>query len=90
METWLIIFSLSFVQNISFSIVSRARNRSNQTYHAIASVFSNGLWFLTMHHLVAADLTYLLAIPYIAGTVLGSLFGSSISMRVEKAIGAVT
>ena len=86
----LYIISLAFMQNVSFTMVSRARNRNNMTYHAICSVASNGLWFLTMHHLVVADLSYWLAVPYIIGTVCGSLFGAKVSMKIEKLIGAVT
>lgn len=87
---FIIILVLSFVQNISFSMTGRSRNRDNMTYHAFCSVFSNGLWFLTMHHLVAASLTYWLVIPYIIGTVAGSILGAKISMRIEKLIGAKT
>ncbi len=88
--TAIIILILAFVQNISFTMVSRSRNRSNMTYHAICSVFSNGIWFLTMHQLVVADLNYWLLVPYIIGTVSGSLFGAKASMKIEKAIGATT
>jgi len=86
----LTVLLLAFVQNISFTMVSRSRNRDNMTYHAICSVFSNGLWFLTMHQLVVADLSLWLAIPYITGTVAGSILGAKISMRIEKLIGAQT
>ena len=86
----LIIVALAFAQNTSFTMVSRSRNRDNMTYHAICSVFSNGLWFLTMHQLVAADLSLWLAIPYIGGTVAGSIFGAKVSMYIEKLIGAKT
>ena len=90
MSLILIILFLSFFQNIAFSMVSRSRNRDNMTYHAICSVFSNGIWFATMHFLVVADLTFWLIIPYIIGTVSGSIFGAKISMRIEKLIGAKT
>lgn len=86
----LIILGLAFAQNTSFTMVSRSRNRDNMTYHAICSVFSNGLWFLTMHQLVVADLTIWLMIPYVTGTVAGSLFGATVSIAIEKAIGAKT
>jgi hypothetical protein len=86
----LTILLLSFVQNVSFTMVSRSRNRDNMTYHAICSVFSNGIWFLIMHELVMADLTYWLLLPYIIGTVSGSILGSKVSMKIEKAIGAIT
>lgn len=81
---------LAFVQTTSFSLVSRARNRDNMTYHAVASTLSNGLWYLTMQHLVVASMAAYLLIPYLIGTVLGSLFGSKLSMKIEKLIGAST
>ena len=86
--TWGTIIALGFIQNTSFSIVSRSRNRDNMTYHAIASVFSNTIWFLTIRELVLADMTFLLFIPYAIGTVSGSIFGAKLSMRIEKWLGA--
>jgi hypothetical protein len=85
-----LVLALAYVQNISFSMVSRARNRDNHWYHATMSVFSNGIWFLTMHQLVVADLSYWLLVPYVVGTVAGSLTGSAVSMRIERMIGAKT
>ncbi len=84
------ILALAFIQNISYTMVSRSRNRDNMAYHAGCSVFSNALWFATVHFLVTADMNWLLAVPYIVGTVSGSLFGATISIRIEKAIGAKT
>ena len=88
--SWLLILTLAYIQNISFTMVSRSRNRDNMTYHAICSVFSNGIWFLTMHQLVVAELTYWLLLPYVIGTVAGSLSGAKASMFIERAIGAKT
>lgn len=82
------ILLLAFVQNISFSIVSRSRNRDNKKYHIIASIFSNSIWFLTFRELILGEMNYLLFIPYVIGTVIGSTFGMSISMRIEKWLGA--
>ena len=79
---------LAFVQNVSFSVVSRSRNRNNMRYHVIAACFSNGLWFLTFRELVLADMTIYLILPYIVGTVCGSVFGAKLSMFIEKLIGA--
>ncbi len=84
----LFIMSLAFFQNVSFTMVSRARNRDNMAYHAICSVFSNGLWFATMGLLVVSDFNWVMAIPYIVGTVAGSLFGAKVSIRIEQLIGA--
>ena len=87
----LTILFIAFIQNVSFSMVSRARNRSNMAYHAVCSVFSNGLWLATFGLLGAeflVDQNYWMAIPYIMGTVAGSLFGAKVSIKIEKLIGA--
>ena len=88
--TELTLLVLAFAQNVSFTMVSRSRNRDNMTYHAICSLFSNGIWFLTMRELVLADLTWWLFIPYVVGTVSGSIFGAKVSIAIENAIGAKT
>ena len=88
MKTVLILILLAYIQNISFSIVSRARNRDNQTYHALAAIASNFVWFATFKILVTADMNWSLLAPYIFGTVAGSLTGSKVSMWIEKKIGA--
>ena len=82
------ILFLAFIQNISFSIVSRSRNRDNKKYHIIAALFSNSIWFLTFRELILGDMNYILFIPYVIGTVIGSTFGMTISMRIEKFLGA--
>jgi hypothetical protein len=84
----LTIFVLAYVQNVSFSVVSRSRNRNNMKYHLIAAFFSNSIWFLTFRQLVKADMTLTLFLPYCAGTMLGSLSGVWVSMRVERLLGA--
>ena len=89
-ESLLYIMILAYIQNISFSIVSRARNRNNMTYHLIASVFSNGIWFMTFRELVKNDMTFMFFIPYTLGTVCGSLTGAKVSQWIEKRIGAFT
>jgi hypothetical protein len=82
------ILLLAFIQNVSFSMVSRSRNRDNMTYHIIAAVFSNTLWLLTVRELVLADMSIWLSIPYTIGTVTGSVFGVKISMKIEKWLNA--
>jgi len=79
---------LAFAQNVSFSIVSRSRNRNNMTYHLIAAIFSNGVWFLTFRSLVTANMDFALFVPYTIGTVSGSLVGQKISMFIERWLGA--
>ena len=79
---------LAFAQSISFSIVSRSRNRNNITYHVIASIFSNGIWFLTFRSLVLNEMNFMLFIPYTVGTVGGSVTGVKISQWIEKILHA--
>ena len=85
---YLIVIIAAFFQNVAFSMVSRSRNRDNQWYHAICAVFSNGLWFLTAGVLVHNEWTFWLAIPYVFGTVAGSIWGMRVSMWIEEKIGA--
>lgn len=82
------ILFLSYVQNISFSIVSRSRNRNNMNYHLIAATLSNSIWFLTFRKLILSDMNWMLFIPYVVGTVAGSITGVKISMKIEKWLGA--
>jgi uncharacterized membrane protein YfcA len=84
----LIILGLAFVQNVSFSIVSRSRNRDNIAYHIIAATASNTIWFLTFKQLIVQDMPYWLIPFYVLGTVLGSVFGVKVSMWIENLIGA--
>ena len=84
------ILLLAYIQNISFSIVSRSRNRDNMTYHVIAALFSNSIFFLTFRILVLSEMNALLLVPYVIGTVAGSVTGVKVSMWIEKLIGAST
>lgn len=89
--TWiamLTILGLAFIQNISFSIVSRSRNRNNMKYHLIAAFFSNTIWFLTFRALIKGDMNLILFMPYCLGTMCGSLCGVKISMFIERLLGA--
>ncbi len=75
---------LSGAQQIAFSLVRRSRNRSNMTYHVIASVFSNSIWFLTFRQLQIKSWTPELYIPFAAGGAIGSVTGVVASMAIEK------
>ena len=86
-----VLLGLAFVQNVSFTLVSRARNRNNFNFHLIAAIFSNGVWFATFKYLVIdKGMTMSMFIPYTVGTVLGSLSGSVISMFIERILGATS
>ncbi|MBI2640669.1 MAG: hypothetical protein HYW91_02140 [Candidatus Sungbacteria bacterium] len=80
--------ALAYLQNITFSLTSRARTRNHAPYHFIASVSASLVWFLTFRTLVLAKMSIELAIPYTCFTVLGSLTGAQLSMWIERHIGA--
>ena len=48
MTGWALWGALLLIQNASFTWVSRARNSRSLGYHALASVASNGVWFLNL------------------------------------------
>lgn len=83
---WVIIL---FIQNAAFTWVSRARNSGSIVYHGIASIFSNGVWFVSQLILITAvvkpgmgimELTKL-GILYIIGTTSGSIAMHWVSMK---------
>ena len=76
-------------QSVSFSMVSRARQRSSDAYLVWCSFLSNGIWYLTMHLYTADKMPNYLFVPNTSATAMGALAGQDISMRVEKKIGAV-
>lgn len=87
----LILLALAFVQTTCFSLVSRARNRDHMGYHAVASVLSNLVFFATFQQLaIVHEFNWAVAPWYIVGTVMGSLFGAKVAMKIERLIGAKT
>jgi len=79
---------IAIIQNISFTVVSRSRNRDNKVYHVIAAIFSNGIYFLVFKVMMSNDFAMSLMVPYIIGTVTGSVLGMKVSMIIEKVLGA--
>lgn len=87
MECFIAPITLMFLacfQNISFSIVSRSRNRSSIKYHLVAAFFSNAVWYLTFRSLVTNNMGLSLFPWYCIGTMFGSITGVKISMWIEK------
>lgn len=83
---YILLFFVTILQNASFTLVSRARNTKSLLFHAIASVFSNGIWFVVVRKVTAPDPnTWLLGIVYVTGTVTGSVLMHYFSMNfIEK------
>jgi hypothetical protein len=53
MLEWIIWGVLLFLQNASHTATSRSRNSKSLSYTAIASVFSNGIWFASQFYIVS-------------------------------------
>lgn len=72
---------LTILQNASFTLVSRARNSNSLSYHAIASVLSNGIWLLVIRHVVNNFDNWQLMTTYVIGSVTGSLLMHFVAMK---------
>lgn len=85
----LAIVALAFVQNAAYSLQSRAGNRTSNLYHFIAAVFATTVFYVSLSYLVYLKVTLAVLLVYIFGTMLGSVYGTRLSVRLEKMIGAV-
>jgi len=85
----LIVLASSFAQQVAGSMNSRARNRSHYGYHSLTSTFSHGCFIATMATMFAGGFTPSLIAIYIVGGVAGSVTGTWVSSRIERALGAV-
>lgn len=89
--TYLILFVVSFIQNMFFTWVSRSRNSGDPKKHAVASVFSNGIWFACNYFILFPEIMkafekddlenkLIIMCIYIAGTTLGSVVMMKIAL----------
>lgn len=85
----LIIAGLAFIQNAAYSLQSRASNRTSNLYHFIAAVFATTVFFVSLSYLVYLKVTLAVFLIYIFGTMLGSVYGTRLSLKIEHIIGAV-
>lgn len=83
---YVLLFFITILQNASFTLVSRARNSNSMLFHAIASVFSNGIWFIVVNQITKHDVnTAMLGVVYTVAAVIGSVAMHYISMNfLEK------
>lgn len=80
---------LCFIQNISFTFVSRGRNSGSLGYHLVASLFSNGLYVLmlciSVDVLTAAEANIgAFAVAYTLSCASGSVFAHWLALRIER------
>ena len=96
---WLFYAVFLFIQNYSFTFVSRARNSGSLIRHLKAAIFSNGVYMATfifsfkiVDYVVGKygfDMTLFTIAYYTLFTVAGSLFAHWQAMRTEKGKDAV-
>mgnify|MGYP006897672777 CR=1 FL=1 len=77
---------ISFVLNVLWSMMGRARNRNNVLYHSLLVIVSNFLWIFFMKELISSDTQTMLF--SCIGSSIGAILGQPISMFIEKKIGA--
>jgi hypothetical protein len=105
MNYWLALIALgaiAFIQNMSFTWVSRSRNSGDPSYHRWAAICSNAVWFVTQMVIwqqvweVAKTGEWwrlgLVGIIYVLATTEGSVFMMKILLKKEtgkRKVGAV-
>jgi len=80
----ILFLSASTAQFASFVFVSRFRQRGSFFWHALASLASNGSWYVTMHALDSARSYWWLYALYVAGIVGGRVIGATWAQYVEQ------
>ncbi len=81
----IILFCLTILQNASFTLVSRARNSGSYLYNALASVGSNGIWFVVVQQVIAKPNDLATGITYVIGATIGSVLMQWVAIRfLEK------
>ena len=78
-----------FLQNVSFTFVSRGRNSGSLAYHLVAAVFSNGLYVVNLLFSIKLltdpeTIGALFVAVYTLATLSGSVFAHWLALRVER------
>ena len=86
----LFLIFIAYVQNVSYSLQSRAGTRSSNAFHAFTAILASLVYFVTFRYLYQGQMPLMLLATYIFATVFGSLHGNIVSRRIEKYIGSQT
>ena len=78
---YLIFFGLVVFQSMTFTFISRARNRNNIKLAVIASVFSNTTWILVFRHIALNLQDWFMYPVYVLAMTLGTLIQMKISIK---------
>ncbi len=82
--SWVIWALLLILQNASHTWTSRARNSKDIVMHGIASMFSNGVWIVSLYFAVGSMMNgfnWKVVVFYCAFTMLGSIGAHYILMH---------
>jgi hypothetical protein len=96
---WLLWGVFLFIQNLVFTMVSRARNSGSLSRHAKAAVFSNAIYFVNLLYAIKLSeyisgkfgllAAVALVLFYTAFTLAGSVYAHYRSLKSEKGANAV-
>jgi hypothetical protein len=83
---YLLLFVATVLQNGAFTLVSRARNSKSLIFHSIASLLSNGIYYIVLRMVTGETPSVVIqGIVYTIGTVTGSVMMHYVSMNfIEK------
>jgi len=85
MKAYVLFFVLVFLQSMSFTFVSRARNNNNFKIAWVASLCSNGTYLLVFRKLVTDFSDLAICVLYVAAMTIGTVVQMAISIRyIEK------
>lgn len=98
--SWLVWGFVLILQNFAFTFVSRARNSGSLGRHAIAGVFSNGVWFVSQTFIFSRMFAMMTGkygtwaaigtgVYYTGFTLLGSILAHHFALKTEKGKAAV-
>lgn len=93
--SWILWAFVLIAQNFAFTFVSRARNSGSLKKHLIASIFSNGIWFVSQIFAVGAFMSILsgkygwskaiaAGVFYTVLTITGSILAHQHALKTEK------
>ena len=79
-----IFFTAATAQFIAFVFVSNLRQRGSFFWHALASLASNGTWYVTLHIFDGTGAYWMYLFPFVAGVVAGRTIGVLWAQYVVK------
>ena len=82
-EKYVLFFVLVIFQSMSFTFISRARNRNNIGLAGVASLFSNGAWILVFRQIVLNVHDMWIYVIYVIAMAIGTLIQMKLSMKIE-------